>query len=133
MFLLYNVDTNIAFFVCLYADDCILYRVIKLPQLDHLILRTTGPKTNYVVQWTDTWQMKLSFETCVKMVVLGQILLPPQSVSPSCQAPQFYDIVPSSNSKLTRQPKVLSFSFTRGSRNCLLRPCKTMEFLNMLQ
>ena len=56
MFLLYSndIDTNIVSTNRLYADDCVLYRVIKSPQ-DHLILQHDLNKA----QWTDIWQMKI--------------------------------------------------------------------------
>ena len=45
------------------AEDCVLYRVIKSPQ-DHLSLQQD---LNQLVQWTNTWQMKLNIEKCVTM------------------------------------------------------------------
>ena len=65
MFLLYinDIDSNIASSIRLFADDCVLYRVIKSPQ-DHLSLQQD---LNQLVQWTDTWQMKLNIGKCVTM------------------------------------------------------------------
>ena len=65
MFLLYinDINTNIASFIRLFADDHVLYRVIKSPQ-DHLSLQQD---LNQLVQWTDTWQMKLNVRKCVTM------------------------------------------------------------------
>jgi len=44
----------------LFADDCVLYRVIKSHQ-NHLILQQD------LAQWTDTCQMKLNIDKCVTM------------------------------------------------------------------
>ena len=65
MFLLYinDIDSNIASSIHLFADDCVLYRVIKSPQ-DHLSLQQD---LNQLVQWADTWQMKLNIGKCVTM------------------------------------------------------------------
>ena len=65
MFLLYinDIDSNIASSIHLFADDCVLYRVIKSPQ-DHLSLQQD---LNQLVQWADTWQMKLNNGKCVTM------------------------------------------------------------------
>jgi len=58
MFLLYinDIDTRIASSSHLFADDCVLYRVIELPQ-DHHILQQD---LNKLAWWTETWQMKLN-------------------------------------------------------------------------
>jgi len=65
MSLLYinDIDTNITSSICLYADDCVLYRVIKSPQ-DRALLQQD---LNQFVQWTQTWQMKLNIGKCVSM------------------------------------------------------------------
>ena len=65
MFLLYinDIDTNITSSIRLYADDCVLYRVIKSPQDRDLLQQDL----NQLVQWTQTWQMKLNIEKCVSM------------------------------------------------------------------
>jgi len=64
MFLLYiNIYTNINSSIHLFADDCMFYKVIKSSQ-DHLLLQQD---LNNLVQWTDTWQMKLNIEKCVTM------------------------------------------------------------------
>ena len=55
--------SNIASSIRLFADDCVLYRVIKSPQ-DHLSLQQN---LNQLVQWADTWQMKLNIGKCVTM------------------------------------------------------------------
>jgi len=67
MFFLYisDVDTNIISSIRLFADDCVLYKVIKSSQ-DYLLLQQD---LNNLVQWADTWQMqiKLNIEKCVTM------------------------------------------------------------------
>jgi len=65
MFLLYinNIYTNINSSIHLFANDCVLYKVIKSSQ-DHLLLQQD---LNNLVQWADTWQMKLNIEKCVTM------------------------------------------------------------------
>jgi len=65
MFLLYinDIDTNITSSICHFANDCVLYKVIKSSQ-DHFLLQQD---LNNLVQWADTWQMKLNIEKCVTM------------------------------------------------------------------
>ena len=63
MLLLYinDIDTNIASSIHLFADDCVLYRVIKSPQ-DHLSLQQdlnqlTGPMGRYLADEAKHWEM----------------------------------------------------------------------------
>jgi len=65
MFLLYinDIDTNITSSIRHYADDCVLYRVIKSPQ-DRILLQED---LNKLKQWTQTWQMQLNIGKCVSM------------------------------------------------------------------
>jgi len=65
MYLLFinDIDTNITSSIPLYADDCVLYRVIKSPQDRDLLQQDL----NQLVQWTQTWQMKLNIEKCVSI------------------------------------------------------------------
>jgi len=58
-----DINTNITSSIHLFADDCVLYKVIKFSQ-DHLLLQQD---LNNLVQWADTWQMKLNIEKCVTM------------------------------------------------------------------
>jgi len=64
MFLLYinDIDTNTTSSICLFADDCVFYKIIKSSQ-NHLLQQDL----NNLVQWADTWQMKLNIEKCVTM------------------------------------------------------------------
>ena len=65
MFLLFinDIDTNITSSIPLYADDCVLYRVIKSSQDRDLLQQDL----NQLVQWTQTWQIKLNIEKCISM------------------------------------------------------------------
>ena len=65
MFLLYinDSDTNICSSIHLFADDCILYRIIETPD-DHQHLQSD---LNSLIQWTMQWQMKLNPEKCVTL------------------------------------------------------------------
>jgi len=57
MFLLYKNDIgqNITSKIQLFADDCVLYRVIKSPQ-DELALQED---LTIVSKWASTWQMNV--------------------------------------------------------------------------
>ena len=65
MFLLYinDINTNICSPICLFADDCILYRIIETPD-DHQYLQSD---LNSLIQWTMQWQMKLNPEKCITL------------------------------------------------------------------
>ena len=64
MFLIYindicgGISLNIC---CLFADDCILYRVNK----DKLDQDTLQPDLNLLIKWTKTWQMAINVKKCV--------------------------------------------------------------------
>ena len=62
MFLLYinDITTNISSNIRLFADDCVLYRVIHSEQ-DHHILQQD---LNLIIQWTVLWQMCLNTDKC---------------------------------------------------------------------
>jgi len=62
MFLLYINDINlsVASQIWLFADDCILYRVIDNQQ-DRLLLQHD---LNLIMKWTQTWQMNLNTSKC---------------------------------------------------------------------
>ena len=80
MFLLYinDIDTNNTSSIRLYADDCVLYRVIKSPQ-DRLLLQQD---LSHLVQRTNTWQITLNIGKCMCINDLYQIIL--------LQSPQYY-------------------------------------------
>ena len=63
MFLLYinDISTNINSSIRLFADDCIIYRIIDSEE-DNSILQQD---LNKVFHWAKTWQMKLNVEKCV--------------------------------------------------------------------
>ena len=65
MFLLYidDIDTDIFSSIHLFADDCILYRMIETPE-DHQQLQSD---LNPLMRWTMQWQMKLNPEKCVTL------------------------------------------------------------------
>ena len=54
-----NINSNI----CLFADDCVVYRQIDSPQ-DHSIVQDD---LNKLVDWSNTWQMKFNVDKCVVM------------------------------------------------------------------
>ena len=62
LFLLYinDIDTYICSSIHLFADDCILYRIIE--SLKHLKTINTWLycDLNSLIQWTTQWQMKLN-------------------------------------------------------------------------
>ena len=63
MFLIYinDINYNIQSSVCLFADDCVLYRVIKSPE----DCRHLQEDLNHLVHWTNLWQMNLNSDKCV--------------------------------------------------------------------
>jgi len=77
MFLLYinDINLNITSQLRLFADDCILYRIIN-SQHDHLELQND---LNLIVKWTQTWQMGLNTSKCV-ILTCSRLLSPSASV-----------------------------------------------------
>ena len=65
MFLLYinDIDVEICSSIRLFADDCILYRIITSPEDHHHLQHDLDS----LVQWTQQWQMKLNPEKCVTL------------------------------------------------------------------
>ena len=63
MFLLYinDISTRIGSSIRLFADDCVLYTVIKTAN-DHNHLQQD---LNTLVEWTKQWQMTLNPAKCV--------------------------------------------------------------------
>ena len=63
MFLIYinNINQNIQSLVRLFADDCVLYRVIKSSE----DCRHLQEDLNHLVHWTNLWQMNLNSDKCV--------------------------------------------------------------------
>ena len=63
MFLVYINDIcgGISSNIHLFADDCILYRVIK----DKLDQDTLQADLNLLIKWTKTWQMAFNAKKCV--------------------------------------------------------------------
>ena len=55
--------TDICSSICLFADDCILYRIIEAPE-DHQQLQSD---LNSLMRWTMQWQIKLNSEKCVTL------------------------------------------------------------------
>jgi len=62
LFLIYINDliTNIKSNVCLFADDCLIYRTINSPT-DHQILQQD---LNTLSSWATIWQMRFNIEKC---------------------------------------------------------------------
>ena len=65
MFLLYNnnINNNISSLLRLFADDCIIYRIIKSEQ-DHLQLQHD---LHTVYEWSQKWQMRFNINKCVAL------------------------------------------------------------------
>ena len=65
MFLLYinDISTNIGSSIPLFADDCVLYQIIKSTE-DHDQLQQD---LNTLVKWTKQWQMILNPAKCVTL------------------------------------------------------------------
>ena len=65
MFLLYinDISAGIISSIRLFADDCVLYRVIKTTE-DHDHLQQD---LNILVEWTKQWQMILNPSKCVAL------------------------------------------------------------------
>ena len=65
MFLLYinNINNNISSPLRLFADDCIIYRIIKSEQ-DHLQLQQD---LHTVYEWSQKWQMRFNISKCVAL------------------------------------------------------------------
>ena len=63
MFLIYinDINQNIQSSVRLFADDCVLYRVIKASE----DCRYLQEDLNHLVHWINLWQMKLNSDKCV--------------------------------------------------------------------
>ena len=73
MFLLYinDITTNISSHIRLFADDCVLYRVVQSHQ-DHQHLQHD---LNLIIQWTKQWQMRLNIDKCAVLSYLLKIHL----------------------------------------------------------
>ena len=63
MFLLYidDITDEVSSSLCLFADDCILYRKIKSPE-DSISLQKD---LNLLSHWASTWQMNFNASKCV--------------------------------------------------------------------
>ena len=59
MFLVYINDINegVTSSVCLFADDCVIYKLIKTPQYAQNDLHK-------IIECTKTWQIKVNVEKC---------------------------------------------------------------------
>ena len=65
MFLLYinNINNNISSSLRLFADDCVIYRIIKSEQ-DHLQLQQD---LHTIYEWSQKWQMRFNISKCVAL------------------------------------------------------------------
>ena len=63
MFLIYinDINQNIQLSVHLFADDCVLYKVIKSSE----DCRYLQENLNHLVHWRNLWQMDLDSDKCV--------------------------------------------------------------------
>ena len=78
MFLLYinDIRIEIGSSIRLFADDCVLYKVIKLTE-DHDHLQQD---LNTLVEWTKQWQIILNPAKCVALSCTRHLWLPILSV-----------------------------------------------------
>jgi len=62
LFLLYinDIVTDISSEICLFADDCIVYRTIT----DQSDCTTLQADTDILLNWSNTWQMKFNPSKC---------------------------------------------------------------------
>ena len=65
LFLIYinDIGTNISSTLRLFADDCLLYRVINSPQDAELLQQDL----NLIIEWCRHWQMRLNINKCVAL------------------------------------------------------------------
>ena len=65
MFLLYinDIDNNITSTIRLFADDCIIYRIVNTEDDAQYLQRDL----DIISSWSDTWQMDLNIEKCVTL------------------------------------------------------------------
>ena len=63
MFLLYvnDITTDISSCIRLFADDCVLYRIVQSEQDHHYLQQDLS----CIIHWTNQWQMKLNIDKCV--------------------------------------------------------------------
>jgi len=63
MFLLYinDISKNISSTIRLFADDCIIYKVIDTEHDSHCL----QGDLDVILQWTEIWQMKLNIDKCL--------------------------------------------------------------------
>jgi len=59
-----DINENNNSCIRLFADDCVLYRVIKSPE-HHCILQQD---LSIILKWIIIWQMKLNVDECVSMI-----------------------------------------------------------------
>jgi len=71
MFLVYinDINENITSSVCLFADDCVIYKTITSPQ-DPEQLQEGLHK---ICEWTQRWQMKINVDKCAVLSSLNPI------------------------------------------------------------
>jgi len=58
-----DIASNITSTICLFADDCVVYRAIRSPS-DHEILQRDLEK---LVEWSNNWQMEFNVDKCAIM------------------------------------------------------------------
>ena len=122
MFLLYvnDISTGIRSSIRLFADDCVLYRVIETTE-DHNILQQD---LNTLVEWSNQWQMTLNPDKCV-------IINCTRSLSPSSVAYSINNTV----LKSVEQHKYLgvllhnSMSWSNHIQEVINKASKTLNFV----
>jgi hypothetical protein len=63
LFFINDIASNISSSICLFADDCVVYRAIHSKE-DHKILQDD---LNKLVEWSNIWQMEFNVDKCAIM------------------------------------------------------------------
>ena len=66
MFLIHanDIRSGVSFNLRLFADDCILYRVIDYDH-DHNSLQSNDSNLDLIVKWTQLWKIFLNIRNCI--------------------------------------------------------------------
>ena len=125
MFLLYinNISTNIGSSIRLFANDCVIYQIIKSTQ-DHDQLQQD---LNTLVEWTKQWQMILNPAKCVTLHCT-------RSLSPSLVNYSINNILLQSVINQQKYLGVMLHSFmswTKHIQEVINKASKILNFINV--
>ena len=123
MFLLYinDITSNISSCIRLFADDCVLYRVIQSEQDHHHLQQDL---IYGIIKWTKHWQMSLNIDKCV-------ILTCSRSTSP----PEYHYNIDNTMLNRTSQHQYLGvlfhsqMSFSTHINNIASNATKSLNFV----